>query len=59
MEKCNKKNKNIFTALNEAVAALGDIPAKTATAQQKAAYKLCVEERDKLFATEDTEVTEI
>ena len=39
---------NIFQALNEAVDALGDIPAESASKQQQEAYKLCTEERDRL-----------
>ena len=42
-----EKEKNIIQAINEAIDALGDIPAEIATEQQKEAYRLCVKERDK------------
>lgn len=35
-------------ALNEAIDALGDIPAENCTNQQKNAYNLCVEAREEL-----------
>jgi hypothetical protein len=36
----------IEQVLNEAIDALGDIPAEHATEQQKEAYRLCVRTRD-------------
>jgi hypothetical protein len=39
----------IISALNEAVATLGDIPAESCTEQQRQAYRLCVEVRDELL----------
>lgn len=41
-------NESILNALNEAVDALGDIPAELCTEQQREAYKQCLETRDKL-----------
>lgn len=41
--------KEIINALNEAIDAIGDIPADTVKDQQKQAYKLCVKQRDKLL----------
>ena len=41
----------ILQALNEAIDALGDIPAEDVSEQQQKAYRMCMEVRDKL--TED------
>jgi hypothetical protein len=38
----------VISALSEAVDALGDIPAETATERQRAAYWLCQQTRDML-----------
>lgn len=46
---CQVKSDNILKALNEAIDALGDIPEKTCTKQQKNAYNLCVEIRNELI----------
>jgi hypothetical protein len=48
LQKNLMENDKIIKCLNEAVDAIGDIPAEQVTKQQKKAYKLCVEERDKL-----------
>jgi hypothetical protein len=42
----------LLQALNEAIDALGDIPAEQSTDEQKAAYKLCIKVRDKNQAEE-------
>jgi len=39
----------VIKTLNEAIDALGDIPAENCTNQQKNAYNLCVATRDELL----------
>lgn len=48
-ELANDEKWAIFNALEEAIAAIGDIPAENASNQQQEAYRLCMEVRDKLY----------
>lgn len=52
------KSENILKALNEAIDALGDIPAEDCTKQQKNAYTLCVGARDELLNNADQDDVE-
>lgn len=45
----------IVQALNEAIDALGDIPAENTTDQQREAYRLCVVARDGLLDSHNNE----
>ena len=42
------KDSVVIKTLNEAIDALGDIPAEICTDQQQQAYNLCLEKRDEL-----------
>ena len=45
----------VFESLNEAIDALGDIPAENATEQQKKAYRECKAARDRLLESNKNE----
>lgn len=46
------ERETVLKALNEAIDALGDIPAENSTKQQKNAYNLCVDARVELLKTD-------
>jgi len=44
-----ERSETVLNALNEAVDAIGDIPAENTTKQQQEAYRMCMDVRDELI----------